>query len=515
MLSSSKKINRVFNKNNNIRLHNFDYDLHIKNKKNLRIIKPFCEKIMIFSQNVLLHNDFMCDNLIYFIGNCNNKFYQINNKNKTKYEITNFETYLNLCKLEINIFCIDENDYITYKLENNDILISMNDNINYDRILSYEENTFCVIPECNLNNEINSTIYLSTKLVFYIDDIFIFHRNLFLCLKKCEDVTKTSLFNSLTEILNSSMNIWITLYKYQNNCVPNLCEKIYQLYTKDSLKSDDELFSFFKNKSKNKILNYYLCDNTNIFENNYVLSNVEYKFNYDNSEYDWNVIIPYCNRKDNLIYLLKNFDQNVKPKVKTLITIVELSDVSTFDVLNLEMYCNVNYIWINKMLTGGYFVKCLCGNIGHILSKKYYKYNHILWHDVDCAVQSNFCDEILSSINNITNNGQIDYEYGIMTYPNKTVLHTTKELGNEIRNGFIDVNDINVNYQGLLPIVQGSPGGSIIIKTTLFEKIGMFNTCVTYDKCPEDNLILILVKKYGYLYEVKRNNNDLIHLWHE
>jgi hypothetical protein len=363
-------------------------------------------------------------------------------------------------------------------------------------------------------------VYLTNKLYFNIDENIVFIKNISSCLKNI--TTGTNIVQHIDNVFTRNLNQWTVLTYNLYNLFDNINDCVYNILTKN-ICTDVKFVEYFNKTNfyckhqdwKFNIIECFITKLENMFENNFILSNVEYYLNYTNKKYDWHIIIPYCDRYENLIFLLCNLKSVINEKINIVISIVEISYKSSYDKLKLNQYDNVNYFWLDMKYTGGKFIKCLCANICNTLSQNYFTYDYILWHDVDCCVQSNFFIQTQEILREITKNNTIEFEHAIVPYPNKTVYRANKELSKLIRNDEIHVDNVEQYSDDIEPIIQGSPGGSLLIKTTLFEKIGMFNTSVFYGKCPEDNFILMLIKKYGYIYEVKMNNNKLIHLWHE
>jgi hypothetical protein len=253
------------------------------------------------------------------------------------------------------------------------------------------------------------------------------------------------------------------------------------------------------NKNIIKVYNKF-----NIFDNKYILNNIEKRLNYEFGDYEWNIIIPFYNRYSNLTYLINNLKEKVSPKIKVIISVVEISEIPT--LLNFQEETKINYIWIDKKKLGNCFNKCLCGNICYKLYKKKYNYKYILWHDVDCIVQDGFVNKILE---------KLDDTSCVQTFPFRYVLYTKINYANKIRNNEIDVNKIVEKQEGIEPVKAGAPGGSIIIPFNIFKKMKLFNTNIFYNYSCEDAFILYKLSKFSNIKFVDYDNNYMIHLWHE
>lgn len=253
------------------------------------------------------------------------------------------------------------------------------------------------------------------------------------------------------------------------------------------------------------IINYNMS--LNFFDTNYIFSKCNYYFIYDKSiYYDWNIIIPYYDRYENLIYLIKNLKEKLNNQLKYIITVVEISNSES---LRNNYIGSFNYIFIDKNLLNC-FNKTLCGIITYKLYKNNYKYKSILWHDVDCCIQSNFLEMIFEKINEYKNQ-----EICIQTFPYKYVIYTNKILADNIRNNKINIDCINENSKSIENIKPGAPGGSILIPIDIFMKYIYFNTSIFYNYSCEDAFIKYNIEKKNIFESVNYNKNHMIHLWHK
>ena len=395
--------------------------------------------------------------------------------------------------------------------------------IENENIININENNICDVIN-NKHIEIDNVWILINNYLrgtkYNLSLHYLFQRYIYYdCLNENKHInTKENYSRFVTRFLKPSN---LKLFMFDNICNPNEyisdINKIKNIKHNITIKNNfttcsdffinNESYKLCANNLKKSLYIYNFCKMAKMFENNYVFSDVFINNTYKSGKYDWNIIIPYCNRFDNLNFLIKNIKHKISNKVNVLITVVELSCEQT--LTKCDFYNEINYIWINRKKIGNHFNKCLCGNIAHTLQKDYYKYDYILWHDVDCVVKNTFVDEINKKINRYNTD-----LLTIHTFPCSLVLYTSQELANKIRNEEVDVNEIYSNTPGIKPPVQGAPGGSILITAKLFEKIGMFNTSIFYNHSPEDNFILLLVNKFGTYCTVDYNDNFMIHLWH-
>ena len=301
--------------------------------------------------------------------------------------------------------------------------------------------------------------------------------------------------NNMTQIYNEFNKIRSSIIKddvYVQHS-DKLFNLFYDIYMYDKVRNIDLL-------NKN-ILNLNL--NVNMFETNYILNSVKTHYIFDtNKSYDWNIIIPYYNRYENMLTVLQNIKDKIGDKIKYIITIVEISETETL----INNYTdNFNYIWIDSNKTNC-FNKSLCANITYKLYENKYKYDSILWHDVDCCIQSNFIDMINNKLNG--------REICIQTFPFTYVIYTHEKLANKIRSNIVNVDDITEKTDQINKVSPGAPGGSILIPKSIFENQIYFNTSVFYNYCCEDSFIKYNIEKYSKFENVDYKNNHMIHLWH-
>jgi len=231
---------------------------------------------------------------------------------------------------------------------------------------------------------------------------------------------------------------------------------------------------------------------------------------------DINVIIPVMGRREFLAHTVKslfNAIDNVNTDI--IISVVEISAVSehkdTCDVLG------VNHFWldIRYLMVGGgvfnqgfgdnmMFNKSLAMNIGYIRSSKS---RYVLFHDVDCLVKSDFFIKLLSNI-------EVKSAKAIQTFHLRRVLCLNKGLTDMIMNLTLDIENINSNTDGVNTPLPGAPGGSILIESEVFERVGGYDPELFCGYSTEDAFFWA---KVSMICEIHTANNppiDIFHMYH-
>jgi len=211
----------------------------------------------------------------------------------------------------------------------------------------------------------------------------------------------------------------------------------------------------------------------------------------------FSVIVPVRGRERFLPVLIDSF---IKTGYKDYcITVVEHSDIPTHKV-----NCSgINYIHIPAK--GKPFNKCLSFNIGVIASccGDYY-----IFHDLDCLVQKSFFDNLISVIEK--NDAEL-----VQPFKDRRILFCTESLTNVIISGGVDVNELHLEYEGMLPSIPshiGAPGGSMMVSRDLFFAVGGYDPELFWLYAPEDAFFLVKLLIFAELFTVQ--NSDIFHMWH-
>jgi hypothetical protein len=215
-----------------------------------------------------------------------------------------------------------------------------------------------------------------------------------------------------------------------------------------------------------------------------------------------NFIIPVKNRENNFKYVIDNIINN-STKYDIIITIFEYGNL-------FEEICkskNINYISFNEKYLNNIFNKSISINLIYKLYElKNIKYTGIIFHDADCAIQTNFFDNLYEIIEK--------YDC-IQTYGNRYVFMANEILSNKIRNFEININIVHIIKNNIQIPKAGSTGGSIYITKKIFEDVGGFDPELFSGYNCED---MFFWNKVSFLTEIGYCDNPLnniIHLYHE
>jgi hypothetical protein len=225
---------------------------------------------------------------------------------------------------------------------------------------------------------------------------------------------------------------------------------------------------------------------------------------YNNEDFfDLNIIIPVRNREKFAKPLYNSFIKAAENCIlKISFTFVEHSEFPIH-----SKFCKqnkINYFWI-KSEPGELFNKCLAHNIGAFFSPKS---EYLLFHDIDCLVQSDFFLKLFDNIKNKSAGA-------IQNFTGRRVLYVNEELTNRIINEEFDVDNLSIDLQEVsLPMFIGAPGGSITIKRDLFFKVGGYDPELFLANSPEDIFFWDKVETIDNMYICDNPNIEIYHMNH-
>lgn len=230
-----------------------------------------------------------------------------------------------------------------------------------------------------------------------------------------------------------------------------------------------------------------------------------------------NVVIPVMGRKEFLPILHKSLLNAIdKVQLPIIVTVVEISDEPEHD-----KYCNmvdINYCWLDiNLLTkadhvfnSGFngvklFNKSLAMNIGAIISPKT---DYLLFHDLDCLVQSDFFSRLLLNV-------ELKKAKALQCFQLRRVLYMNDTVTNRILINEINVDDLSINTDGIsLPIAFGAPGGSIMVESEIFFNVRGYDPELFSGYSTEDAFFW---DKLSSVCEIHSSDNpaiDIFHMYH-
>ena len=219
--------------------------------------------------------------------------------------------------------------------------------------------------------------------------------------------------------------------------------------------------------------------------------------------YDVNFIITVRGRKEFSEPMYKSFKVAAdKSKLKISYTIIEHSQAPQH-----AKFCkknNLNYIWI-KSKPNELFNKCLAYNSGVFFSKKS---KYILFHDIDCLVQSDFFIKLFENISN-------KKARAIQCFTKRRVLYISDVMTPKVVSGEILVDELSIEKEYITPPgVLGAPGGSIMVERDLFFDVGGYDADYFLANSPEDAFFWNKVDTLDKMHTSNEPDIEIYHMWH-
>jgi hypothetical protein len=264
-------------------------------------------------------------------------------------------------------------------------------------------------------------------------------------------------------------------------------------------KMSNEEFQISQNMQSKMIDLKQLIENNSIDYKKVFEDNISVTYS-DMELFDVSVIIPVRNREDFAEPLYKSFQAAIdKSGLKVDFTFVEHSE----NPLHSKFCKNnkINYFWL-KSAPGELFNKCLAHNVGAIFSSKS---KYLLFHDIDCLVQSDFFIMLFENIKN-------QNARAIQNFTERRVLYINQQLTDKVIAGQFEVDDLSINLDEVSPPnIFGAPGGSITIERDLFFEVGGYDPELFLANSPED---VFFWDKVDVVDKMYISNNPDIEIYH-
>lgn len=243
--------------------------------------------------------------------------------------------------------------------------------------------------------------------------------------------------------------------------------------------------------NKNKI------DYDNLKKNNVVLIRDSEDF------YDVNFFITARGRKEFSKPMYESFKAAAdRSNLKISYTIIEHSEAPQH-----AKFCNrnnLNYIWI-KSKPNELFNKCLAYNSGAFFAKKS---KYLLFHDIDCLVQSDFFIKLFENISN-------QKARAIQCFTKRRVLYISDIMTPKVVSGEILVDELSIEKEYISPPgVLGAPGGSIMVERDLFFDVGGYDADYFLANSPEDAFFWNKIDTLDKMYTSNDPDIEIYHMWH-
>lgn len=219
-----------------------------------------------------------------------------------------------------------------------------------------------------------------------------------------------------------------------------------------------------------------------------------------NKKYWLTIIIPVRGRVEFLTPLIVSLKKSIcNYNRKVNIIVVEESKTSQHkEICKIN---NVDYFFIES--DNFYFNKSLCNNSGALLYKNS---EYFLFHDLDCLVKDDFIKNIFENIEKKGVNC-------IQTFNRRRVLYYNEEQTEKIINGEIQINEIDDSDLKVGDCC--APGGSILIKNSLFFEVGGYDPELFYGWSPEDLFFWDKIESMGSIGITDNPKNEIYHMYHK
>lgn len=241
--------------------------------------------------------------------------------------------------------------------------------------------------------------------------------------------------------------------------------------------------------------------------NKIIEDNITIIHNYDEM-YDINFLIPVRGRKDFAKPMYKSFlNAKNNSNLKIIYTVIEHSYISEHAKFCKEN--SINYIWI-RCAESDLFNKCLCYNIGALYSNisKY-----IIFHDIDCLIQSDFFNKL--SLNILNQKCK-----AIQCFQQRRVLYCNEILTKQIIEEKINIDELSLEFPNVdLPrmggqVMLGAPGGSIMVERDLFFEVGGYDDHLFLANSPEDAYFWQKIDTIDKMFVSENPPIDIFHMYH-
>ena len=216
--------------------------------------------------------------------------------------------------------------------------------------------------------------------------------------------------------------------------------------------------------------------------------------------YDFVTVIPKKGRDEHLKFVLRTYKESLKNSpYKHAIIVVEHSEHS--EGRNICAQEDISYVFIPKP-DKELFNKCLCMNVGSavINAKKYY-----MFHDIDLAIPLDFWTKL---------NQNLGSRRVIQSFAGRRVHYITEEHTKRLFSGDTNIDVVSKKPEWFKSGRPGAPGGSIVIESDLFNKIGGFDPYYFLAYSIEDQFFVDKVSLFQPFTGCNNPPIEMFHLWH-
>lgn len=218
-----------------------------------------------------------------------------------------------------------------------------------------------------------------------------------------------------------------------------------------------------------------------------------------NKKFLLTIIIPVRGRVEFLLPTITHLKKSIL-KYSNKINIIVVEESKFPQHKEVSKNNNVDYYFIES--SDIHFNKSLCNNVGALLYKNS---DYFLFHDIDCLVKEDF-------IANIFQNLKIKNLNCLQTFNKRRVLYYSELQTEKILNNELTIYDIDDK-----DLKEGdccAPGGSILVKNTIFFSVGGYDPELFYGWSPEDQFFWDKVEFLDVIGSCDTPQNEIYHMHH-
>jgi hypothetical protein len=169
---------------------------------------------------------------------------------------------------------------------------------------------------------------------------------------------------------------------------------------------------------------------------------------------------------------------------------------------------DVDYIWTESLEP---FNKCFAMNVAVFFT---HKTPFLIFHDVDCLVQSDFFIRVFDNISKKKCKA-------IQTFSDRRVLYLDERVTTEILGDKFPIDNLSIKTPGVNPpfrpdgsIAYGAPGGSVCVARELFFRIGGYDPYYFESYAPEDIFFWLKAEVFEIFETCTLPRNEIYHMHH-
>jgi len=254
----------------------------------------------------------------------------------------------------------------------------------------------------------------------------------------------------------------------------------------------------------------YFKNTENIYKNIKTIFEYPHIYkNYSSSSVNpyFKIIIPYKDRLNNLLAVLKSLDIQVAPVAAASFQIIVVEHDYKPSVENICKQYKCEYIFFELKVDSiydpmGYFNKSHAFDLAFLYSQPA---SYYILHDVDIPLPQEFIKSVY------TNLERLDFPKFMKPYSERTIFVLDAVKSEVVRENIEWLSEMEKDYtqKYYMP-----PGGSTLIQRDLYLEVGGHDSDLFWGYAPEDICFLYKVEKIATTYECYDPTITLFHLWH-